>query len=96
MDEAAKDKPILRRVGRPKKVEKVSTVAEFIAPLNDAPRTLEVTDAAVRARAQDYANRVWVGQSISEHRPWRVQRVKEALEGQGLPCDGVIVGGLPL
>jgi hypothetical protein len=29
------------------------------------------------------------GQSESADRPWRVSRVKEALEGQGLSMDGV-------
>jgi hypothetical protein len=39
--------------------------------------------------AQAYADRVWAGQSESADRPWRLSRVKEALEGQGLSMDGV-------
>ena len=39
--------------------------------------------------AQAYADRVWAGQSISALRSWRIERVKAALEGQGLPFDGV-------
>lgn len=42
-----------------------------------------------RNRAQAYALRVWRGQSVSALRPWRIQRVKEALAGQNLPFDGV-------
>lgn len=42
-----------------------------------------------RVLAQAYAERVWAGQHIFEPRSWRIQRVKEALEGQGLPFEGV-------
>jgi hypothetical protein len=42
-----------------------------------------------RNRAQAYALRVWAGQHIFEPRSWRIQRVKEALQGQGLPFEGV-------
>lgn len=45
--------------------------------------------AAARIDAQAYALRVWRGQSVSADRPWRIQRVKEALAGQNLPFDGV-------
>lgn len=40
-------------------------------------------------KAQAYALRVWRGQSVSADRPWRVERVRLALEGQGLPFEGV-------
>lgn len=86
MEEAAKDQHQIRRVGRPRKV---ASAAEFVAPLNGESRTLEPDIA----KAQEYANRVWAGQSISEYPDWRLGRVREALEGQGLPTDGVIVGG---
>jgi hypothetical protein len=39
--------------------------------------------------AQAYANRVWAGQSVSADRAWRIQRVKDALAGQGLSFEGV-------
>ena len=39
--------------------------------------------------AQAYALRIWAGQSPSELRSWRIQRVKEALEAQGLSFEGV-------
>lgn len=39
--------------------------------------------------AQGYAMRVWYGQSPSEDRAWRISRVREALEGQGLSMEGV-------
>jgi hypothetical protein len=41
--------------------------------------------------AQVYADRVWSGQSVSAERSWRIQRVKDALAGQGLPFDGVVL-----
>jgi hypothetical protein len=44
---------------------------------------------AITSPAQAYADRVWSGQSESADRPWRLSRVKEALEGQGLSMDGV-------
>lgn len=43
------------------------------------------------AKAQAYAMRVWNGQSITAPRPWRIERVKAALEGQGLSFDGVVL-----
>jgi len=85
MDEAAKDKHEVRRVGRPRKV---ATVEEFLRPVTES-----VTLAPDIEKAQEYANRVWAGQSISEHPPWRLQRVRDALAGQNLPTEGVIVGG---
>jgi hypothetical protein len=41
--------------------------------------------------AQLYANRVWSGQSITAPREWRIARVMEALEGQNLPTEGVVL-----
>jgi hypothetical protein len=40
-------------------------------------------------KAQAYALRVWNGQSRDADRAWRIQRVKEALAGQGLSFEGV-------
>lgn len=41
--------------------------------------------------AQAYAERVWAGQSVSEPRTWRIERVRLALEGQGLSMEGVVL-----
>ena len=43
------------------------------------------------SKAQEYALRVWKGQSVTEQREWRVERVKQALAGQGLPFEGVVL-----
>lgn len=59
-----------------------------------APMAEDEVDAVVDAdlaRAQDYASRVWAGQSPSESRTWRLERVRLALEGQGLSMDGVVL-----
>jgi hypothetical protein len=55
------------------------------------PPTSEDIAKIERLRAQAYALRVWRGQSESELRPWRVQRVKDALEGQGMSMEGVVL-----
>ena len=39
--------------------------------------------------SQAYADRVWAGQSISLPRAERIARCIAALEGQGLPTDGL-------
>jgi len=39
--------------------------------------------------SQAYALRVWNGQSESALRPWRIERVRQALEGQGMSMEGV-------
>jgi hypothetical protein len=44
-------------------------------------------------RAQAYALRVWEGQSESLGRATRVERIKAALDGQGLSFDGVKLPG---
>lgn len=82
-----------KRRGRPPKVEAVKeSVAAAVASVGGEAVSAFVAAAderlAVNA-AQAYADRVWAGQSISETRAWRVGRVKAALEGQGLPFDGV-------
>ncbi len=87
MDEANQAEKPLRRVGRPRKAveEVVSTVEEFIAPLGNATRTLEVTPAQV------FAKRVWDAQCPTEPRAWRLERVAEAMRNKGLSMEGVIL-----
>ena len=46
--------------------------------------------------SQAYALRVWNGQSIDVPVPERCERVRNALRGQNLPLEGVIVGGVSL
>jgi hypothetical protein len=41
--------------------------------------------------AQAYANRVWKGQSPDVPRAERLERVKRALDGQGLSMEGVVL-----
>jgi hypothetical protein len=48
-------------------------------------------DSINRLAAQHYADRVWAGQSITAERKWRIARVMEALEGQNLPTEGVVL-----
>ena len=43
------------------------------------------------SQAQAYALRVWNGQSESALRPWRIERVRQALEGQGMSMEGVVL-----
>lgn len=43
--------------------------------------------------SQAYADRVWAGQSESLGRAERIRRCIAALEGQGLPVDGVTFEG---
>lgn len=89
MDEANQTEKPVRRVGRPRKAvegaEVVSTVEEFVAPLGNATRTLEVTPAQV------FAKRVWDAQSPDEPRSWRLERVAEAMRNKGLSMEGVIL-----
>lgn len=89
MDEANQAEKPVRRVGRPRKAvegaEVVSTVEEFIAPLGNATRTLEVTPAQV------FAKRVWDAQCPTEPRAWRLERVAEAMRNKGLSMEGVVL-----
>lgn len=89
MDEANQAEKPVRRVGRPRKAvegaEVVSAVEEFIAPLGNATRTLEVTPAQV------FAKRVWDAQCPTEPRAWRLERVAEAMRNKGLSMEGVVL-----
>lgn len=89
MDEANQAEKPVRRVGRPRKAvegaEVVSTVEEFVAPLGNATRTLEVTPAQV------FAKRVWDAQCPTEPRAWRLERVAEAMRNKGLSMEGVVL-----
>lgn len=49
----------------------------------------EHPEAMIAKKAQDYAIRVWSGQSVSLPRAERLRRVAKALEGQGLSMEGV-------
>lgn len=73
MDQAAKDQPQVRRVGRPPKV--VAPAAMAVAENNEA--------------AQSLASRIWEGQSPDLPRAERIHRVKVGLERQGLSMEGV-------
>ena len=85
-----------KRRGRPPKISVQSLVdagvVTPIAPTDAEMRpAVEALAASIEADmlAQAYALRVWEGQSESADRSWRMQRVKEALEGQGLSMEGV-------
>jgi hypothetical protein len=87
-----------KRRGRPTNAERVARNAavegtDAVDSLHQAEMRRGVEIAALGSSeinpAQAYALRVWNGQSESADRPWRMSRVKEALEGQGLSMDGV-------
>lgn len=78
MDATIEDTKPLRRVGRPKKVAETSEVVGEVS-LSDV--------------AQAYAERVWSGQSPDVPPAERLSRVRAALAGQGLACDGVTLEG---
>jgi hypothetical protein len=79
MDEAAKDQPQVRRLGRPPKVRE----SEVVAPIVEAK---PIPDPA----AQALASRIWVGQSPDAvPRGERIERIRIALEAQGLSMEGV-------
>ena len=46
--------------------------------------------------SQAYALRVWGGQSVDVPVAERCERVRNALRGQNLPLEGVVVGGVSL
>jgi hypothetical protein len=75
-----------KRRGRPPKV-----TPGTVPVINGHGAVVPGADALVTTFAQAYANRVWSGQSITADRPWRIARVMEALEGQNLPTEGVVL-----
>ena len=88
MDEAAKDQPQVRRVGRPRKVEPQIThslsAEEISQGLADRLKSDDLD------RAQALAKRIWDGQSPDTlNRPERLERIRKALEAQGLSMEGV-------
>lgn len=54
------------------------------------PLVLPVSEIAC-SKAQAYAMRVWNGQNTDLPRPERLERVRKALEGQGLSMEGVVL-----
>jgi hypothetical protein len=80
MDEAAKDQPQVRRLGRPPKVRE----SEVVEPIVEAAKPIP------EPAAQALANRIWVGQSPDAvPRGERIERIRQALEAQGLSMEGV-------
>jgi hypothetical protein len=82
-----------KRRGRPPKAEFATFTS---AVIGDGARRIDGPVQVFRdpfdvQTAQAYADRVWAGQSESADRPWRLQRVKEALEGQGMSMEGVVL-----
>lgn len=76
MDEAIKDTEQLHRV-KAKPGPKPKMVA------------LPVVECSGKTDAQNYAMRVWNGQSIDVPRAERIERCMNALRSQNLPVDGV-------
>lgn len=94
-----------KRRGRPPKAKPCADCGQVDGHYDDCPVAMGVSIAADvlslkadieadllnRIAAQAYADRVWAGQSPSADLPWRVERVRLALEGQGLPFEGVVL-----
>lgn len=75
MEQAAKDQPQVRRIGRPPKAE-VNTAGNTANP-------------AANEAAQALASRIWDGQSCDLPRAERMRRVAAGLEAQGMSMEGV-------
>lgn len=58
-------------------------------PPKAAAEQAEQTEMVELSPSQAYADRVWAGQSTSLPRAERIARCIAALEGQGLPTDGL-------
>ncbi len=82
-------------MNEPKKRGRPPKVSNFAPAAGVGEKVDEVTfhrDPAQAQLAQSYALRVWNGQSPSAMtREERIVRVKQALEGQGLPFEGVVL-----
>ena len=50
---------------------------------------IEAPEPSTNDAAQDYALRVWGGQSVDVPRHERIERCMNALRGQNLPTDGL-------
>lgn len=79
-----------KKRGRPSKADIAARAVTEPVLNGDTSREPEEVFPA-NAAAQAYALRIWEGQSISAPREWRIERVKQALEGQGLPFEGVVL-----
>lgn len=83
-----------KRRGRPPKAKACEECGQLEGHYDDCATGMGVTKPQegaefARRQAQAYALRVWQGQSVSALRSWRIERVKAALDGQGLSFDGV-------
>ena len=101
MDATAKSADTLHRVKRPY-TRKVSTKEENVrlegvdvgVQYDDevaVPHPINVSRIATAQQA--YALRVWGGHSVDVPVHERLERVRNALNGQNLPHDGVILDG---
>lgn len=82
MEQALEGAKQVHRVkrGRPAKV------AAIEAPVSEPVYTF----THVQTPAQDYAMRVWGGQSVDVPPAERIERCMNALRGQNLPTDGIV------
>lgn len=85
MEQAIEGAEQVHRVkrGRPAKV------AAIEAPVVDLGEGTRI-DLAPFIDAQNYAMRVWNGQSVDVPRAERIERCMNALRGQNLPTDGIV------
>jgi hypothetical protein len=86
-----------KKRGRPSKAEIEARIALHSAEIKAAVEITALGSTYINP-AQVYAERIWNGQSPSAmEQKERIQRVKEALQGQGLPLEGVeLPGGFKL
>lgn len=86
MDEASKDQPQVRRVGRPRKVLPM----EEVVRVTECAKSIADPNYADQAKAQALASRIWNGQSPDTlTRTERMERIRKALEAQGLSMESV-------
>ncbi len=66
------------------------TYPEHLQELNNEPvPSFSVQPTIGVETAQQYAQRVWDGQSVDVPRGYRLERVRKALEAQGMSMEGV-------